>query len=274
MRKSLHLSVLPTLLVGLAVSFTLAGCASYFKRKECEKTNWFQHGYDVAMAGRRLDADDLAKQCQKAEAQMSFSDMDTGFKAGMAKYCSTENVFQVGKAGKQFSYDMCDGESIKNLRARHDDGVKIFCQRELGYHFGASGALYQNVCPKNLEGTWLPEYRRGRKVYLQMMVEEKSRSLSLLEEQNKSLEAQRMRLTLQRSHLQARTVAVVENVTDPATGRVHQQTKIVPDPQTQRVADELDNSIFKLESELASNRRKQEQFNKEVVEMRAEILAL
>ncbi len=270
MRKSSLLYVLLVLFLGLE----LAGCASYFKRKECEKTNWFQHGYDVAMSGKRLDADDFSKQCQKADAKMSFSDMDTGFKAGMSKYCSGDNVFQVGKSGKPFSYDMCDGENLKKMRAHWDEGIKLFCQKDNAYHFGAGGGVYQNVCPKFLETAWLPEYRRGRKVYLQAMIEEKTRLVSQLESRNMSLENQRMQLNYQRAALQGRTIVQVDNVTDPATGRMHQQTKIVPDPNAQREADDLTSQVNSVGYQIDGNRQQENTLNQEINSMRTEMLSL
>lgn len=270
MRKQVYLSVL----INVFLAFAVAGCASYIKRKECEKTNWFQHGYSVAMAGKRLDADDFAKQCQKAEAQMSWSEMDTGFKAGMAKYCSVDNVYQVGKAGKPFSYDMCDGENLNKMRARWNDGIKVFCEKENGYPFGAGGGVYQNVCPKIQESAWLPEYRRGRKVYLNLMVEEKSKSLQQLESRNRSLESQKMQLNFQRASLQGRTVVRVENFTDPKTGQVRQQTKIVPDPNAQREADQLTSQVYSVDSQLRANRQQQDTLSQEITAMRTEMLSL
>src|SRR5258708_940773 len=127
--------------VSLCAGLTLSGCTSYFVRKDCEKTNWYQHGYDVAMSGRRLDADDFTKQCQKVEAKLSYTDIDTGFKAGMSKYCTGDNVFAVGKAGKKFSYDMCDGESERRMRAKYLEGIHLFCVAPNGFQFGSSGGI-------------------------------------------------------------------------------------------------------------------------------------
>ena len=34
-------------------ALSLASCSSYFKRKTCESTNWFEYGQSVALEGRR-----------------------------------------------------------------------------------------------------------------------------------------------------------------------------------------------------------------------------
>ena len=36
----------------------LSSCASYFVRKDCEKKNWYQVGYDAALRGDRISNDE------------------------------------------------------------------------------------------------------------------------------------------------------------------------------------------------------------------------
>ncbi len=160
---------------------SLTSCASYFKRKECEKTNWHDHGYRVAMSGKRLDADDFIKECQKVEAQFSFQEADLGFKEGMSKYCSLDGVFESGRAGKPFNFQMCDGLPMKAMKSRFLEGTRIYCRVENGYPVGAMGATYENVCPKDMESDFLKEYRRGRKTYLTTVIAEKEKELTYLE---------------------------------------------------------------------------------------------
>ena len=54
-------------------------CASYFTKRDCNKTNWFAHGQKVALRGQRVDADDYVKQCERVEANINYADMDLGF---------------------------------------------------------------------------------------------------------------------------------------------------------------------------------------------------
>ena len=76
-----------TLALMLISIFILAGCSNYFVRKGCEKVNWFQHAYNVAMTGVRLDQDSRLKQCEKAETEINSAELDRGFKTGMQNYC-------------------------------------------------------------------------------------------------------------------------------------------------------------------------------------------
>lgn len=149
------------------------GCANYFKRKECENTNWHQHGHKVAMSGKRLDSDDLIRQCQEVEAKFSFTAADSGFKEGMGQYCTLDSIRQLGKNGKAVNFAMCDGLQMKAMQLRHNEGLREFCQKENGYSVGTSGEIYEKLCPKDLESAFVSEYRRGRKVYLGEVIRQK-----------------------------------------------------------------------------------------------------
>jgi hypothetical protein len=139
-------------------------------RKECEKTNWFEHGRKIALSGRRVTGDEHVVQCTKAEANIDSVALDRGFKTGMETYCQPETIYQVGKRGEFFSAEMCDGEQPRLLKKKHDDGVQEYCRRSNGYTAGAIGTPYNGICPKDLEPGFLPEFNRGRKAYLNTQI--------------------------------------------------------------------------------------------------------
>jgi hypothetical protein len=147
----------------------LSSCASYFTRKECEKLNWYQVGFDAALRGDRISNDDVVSKCRKADAEISESQLDVGFKAGMNRYCQPDGVFQTGKSGELFNTEFCEPGQISFLRKRHQDGLTAYCQD--GHTAGLSGKKYKNVCAPALEKGFLPEYRKGRKKYLQGMIQ-------------------------------------------------------------------------------------------------------
>jgi hypothetical protein len=162
LRFGLHLTVL------LSV-FVLTSCANYFVKKDCEKKNWYQIGYDAALRGDRISNDEAVSVCRKAEAEISESQLDVGFKAGMSRYCQADGVFQTGKSGELFNTDFCEPGQLSMLKQRHADGLKAYCGD--GMTAGLSGKKYKNVCQAALEKTFLPEYRKGRKKYLQGMIQ-------------------------------------------------------------------------------------------------------
>lgn len=250
------------------------GCASYFKRKECEKANWYQHGHDVAMSGKRLDADAFVKECQKVEAKMSWTDLDTGFKAGMSKYCTGDNVFEVGKAGKPFSYDMCDGESMSKMRARYNEGLRVFCTPGNAYRFGTSGGIYQNVCPKNLEDAWLGEYRKGRKVYLQAVITEKEREAQRLDGELYRLESKLSQLKMEKLRTESQFERRTERVFDASTGTYKEQTTTGLSEDTKKRVDQIGHEIRGVNSDISETRQKRQNVDLEISKMRTEMISL
>lgn len=155
------------------IAFNLAACTSYFKRKDCENINWFDHGKEVALHGQWLNSDNTLLECRKVEAKIDEVQLDQGFKAGMSEYCSGDKAYQVGKSGDNFSRDLCEGPSINSILARHAQGIRDYCSKANSFNAGSSGKKYQNVCPANLEKDFLPGYKRGRKKYVEAQIKDK-----------------------------------------------------------------------------------------------------
>lgn len=181
------------------MSFLLSSCASYFIRKECEKLNWYQVGFDAALRGDRISNDENVSKCRKAEAEISESQLDVGFKAGMSRYCQPDGVFQTGKNGDTFNTDFCEPGQLLMLRKRHEEGLKAYCSD--GLTAGLSGKKYKNVCGPTQEKAFLPEYRKGRKKYLQGMV---SNAEGKYREATLDLE----RLSFEKRHVDNRMLAI------------------------------------------------------------------
>ncbi|MBO9667672.1 MAG: DUF2799 domain-containing protein [Bdellovibrio sp.] len=157
------------LLVFAAVA--IPGCASYFTRQSCDKINWFKHGEAIAMRGEWLNADSTLNECRKAEAAISESQLDQGFKSGREKYCTSANSYLVGRAGDTFSKDLCDSPSLSNLISQYGKGLRDYCAKSNGFEAGVSGKKYQNNCPNDLVAGFLPEYKRGRLKFVQAQIQ-------------------------------------------------------------------------------------------------------
>lgn len=260
------------ILVGAALS--LSGCASYFKRKECEATNWYDYGQKVAMAGRRLTGDQFVGECRKVEAEISEVDLDHGFKAGMSKYCQADQVFSLGKSGEFFSSEMCDGENPRLLSERHKAGVLEYCRKSNGYSAGAIGRAYNGICPKDLEGAFLPEFRRGRKKYLSVLVIENEKKIQDLERETMDLERDRHAKTLEAQRLQMPAGYAVERQVDPATGAVREQVVQRMTDEQKRAADDMRWQIQSLDSRISSKRDEQSQLRERNREIQLEVVSL
>lgn len=195
----------------LLLAIPIVSCTSYFKKKSCEEINWFEHGQKVALRGQWLNADATLNECRKVEADVQESQLDRGFKSGVQKYCTNTNAYVVGKSGDLFARDLCEGPTINVLLQEHKQGLEDYCDKSNGYAAGSSGKKYQNVCPRELEQDFLPHYRKGRKKYVQSLIDSKSDDLARIE---KDLGHKRRQLSwsqndlrnleFQRSHLEAK----------------------------------------------------------------------
>lgn len=188
----------------LILSLNLFSCASYFTRQTCESTNWFDYGQKVALEGRRLTGDQFIVDCRKADADISESALDQGFKAGMEIYCTPEGIYKVGREGNFFNTEMCAGNGLNNLKARHNAGVLEYCQKANAYSAGTSGNPYNKICPATLERDFLPEFNRGRLKYINTMISQNQTQISELERKASTAQSQltykRAALTAMQSH--------------------------------------------------------------------------
>jgi hypothetical protein len=192
----------------------------------------------------------------------------------MAKYCTGDNVYDVGKSGKPFSYDMCDGENEHKMRARYTEGLRVFCEAENGYHFGAGGGVYENVCPKELENAWLAQYRKGRRIYLTNMISEKEQEQMRLNTQIVSLQTQRSSLTVQQASYMHQNVVQRTQVFDPQTGTYREQVTSTPDENAKLRANEIGNEISNIDYQIQRTRQQQDACSSELTKMRTEMVSL
>ncbi|WP_413558889.1 DUF2799 domain-containing protein [Bdellovibrio sp. HCB209] len=169
------------LILAALISSTFVGCASALK-KDCEATNWFKYGEEVAMRGEWLNSDPKLLSCRKEEAEISETQADLGFKSGRQKYCTGSNSYLVGKSGDAFAKDMCDTPALKSIVSDYNKGLRDYCAKANGFNAGVSGKKYKNLCPADMESSFLPEYRRGRLKYVEAQIknlENRQRDLDL-----------------------------------------------------------------------------------------------
>lgn len=150
----------------ILISLQLTACASYWVRKECEKTNWFDHGKKIAVQGKYINEDAFVQSCFKAEGHVASGDIDKGFKAGREWYCSNEGAEKTGADGQPFNFKMCfDYDASIKLQVPYQKGLARFCTPENGYAVGMRGEKYLKVCPLKLEARFLPQYNNGLRIY-------------------------------------------------------------------------------------------------------------
>jgi hypothetical protein len=265
-----------SILIAMFVALLLAqvGCSSYFKRQDCEATNWFEYGQKVALSGRRLSGDQFVAECHKVEAEIREVDLDRGFKAGMARYCDASQVFNLGKSGEFFSPEMCDGENLRLLEARHKAGVAEHCKKTNGYSVGATGKAYNGICPKEFEPAFLPEFNRGRKKYIAVVILQNDGRINQIDRDIIALESERNSKAIELSRLQAVTSVVLERNVDHATGVVREQLVQKQTDQQKRAADDARWKVQNLDSQINSKRQEQATLRERNRELQLEAIGL
>ena len=258
----------------LILALLTPGCASYFTRKSCEGTNWFEYGHRVAMEGRRLSGDDFLAECRKVEAEINETELDRGFKGGMAKYCMPESVFDLGKRGEFFSAEMCDGENPRLLGEKHKLGVAEYCKKSNGYSAGALGKPYNRICPKAMEAEFLPEFRRGRKKYLSVLVIQNERKVNDIDREVYQLERERNDKALEMQRLQMPVGSILERRYDPYTGTYREQVSTQMTDEQKRRVDDVRWKIQNLDSQISSKRKEQSDLRDQNSKIQLEIVQL
>lgn len=269
-------SQMKTILFLASITLMNTGCASYFLRKKCEDTNWFNHAQGVAKSGKHLEEDEFLGQCRKVEAEISSTQLDLGFKKGRATYCTTDGSYQTGKSGDSFQATMCEGENLKKLRASYQEGLGEYCGRDNGFLAGSSGKKYQNVCPKNLEIGFLPEYRKGRKQYLVEIINAKSEEIRALDTEVSDIEKQKQGLNRQLADLNRR-ISFTRKTSysyNSGMGQKSDEISIGETDRTQEQKDELTRDIQNLDYQINQKRSQQSKLRQEMSEVRTEIAGL
>ncbi len=256
----------------LLSAFALSSCASYFVRQECKKIDWYDFGYKTAMSGNRLSNNATINKCEKAEAEIDHTALDQGFKKGMRNYCEPETTYITGKSGEFFQEAMCDGSNLKLLKAKHAEGVREYCKKNNGYLAGAKGSPYNQICPKDQEADFIPEFNRGRKKYLSESIRNKEQELNGLNQQMWSLESRRNSLTLQLASLSSRQTITKNRVWTGSGYR--EETQVTEDPAVVSQRNSLQNQIHGVDSEVNSIRSKQAQLRNEISELNNELAKL
>ena len=264
----------PYLLIAFISFATLTGCANYFKRKSCEKINWHEHGYKVAMQGKRLTGDETYNSCVKVEAEMSHSEADVGFKAGMKKYCTVENALKNGKEGALQNFDFCGVSKTSKMAQAHKKGVVHFCRKANGYSFGAKGGVYNNICPKKMERAWLPEYHRGRRAFLKDQIAAKEQSISHIEDEISDFERERRSINNQIVLLPRGKKVTSERQYNPDTKTYKEETVVTEDDETRRRREDLEYQLRQVTKEINEARDKQKKLRGEIRSMKTEIRSL
>lgn len=244
-------------LMSFSLLFLLTACSSCQIKKQCENTNWFEYGQSISEKGQYLEEDDFVKQCKEYEIY-DFVKTDLGFKSGREKLCNYPRIEELGTLGEKVNFKFCDGLSMNKMLDHHKKGLQSFCVQQVGYSYGSSGKVYQEVCSKEQELVFLPAYLGGRKEFLGKEKKRLQDSLFRLRQDIQSLN--RSELNLQSDY------NLISHIQDCKTKKIYNQQslkdemKLVceePDYIKNR-KQSLQSQLNSLRSEISSNQRKLE----------------
>lgn len=247
---------------GGLILFSLVSCVSYFKRKDCEQINWYDYGQKIAMSGKRLEADQLLNDCRKVEAEIGESKLDLGYKSGRDRYCTMDEIYNTGKGGHSFSYELCDHLSRQKVKEKHLEGVLVFCKPDNAYAFGVKGGVYEKVCPENKELFFLKEYNRGRKIFLEASVKNNEIEIADLEKNIFQLYRDKEFKMMSLAHLPAL----------PLNSKSDAKSTVVDPYQQER--NKLQNDVNSILVQIRAAESKKEKLKEENRQMRQEAMAL
>jgi len=192
MKLKLLLLVLPLTL--------LSGCANWALKNRCENTNWFEYSQKVAFDGRYLEEDGFVKDCKKVDRTNSVQ-LDLGFKLGREKMCQYDEIYARAKDGVPVFFKFCDGLNPVRMKSLYTDGLVLYCTAEKGYSFAKSGRVYLNLCNPEQEKKFLPAYYKGRREYLNSMIESSEKILAEVRSRETGLAVREARLSQEYSSL-------------------------------------------------------------------------
>jgi len=110
----------------VAILCGLTACASMSK-EECLTADWKTIGYEDGSLGRP----DSTIQSHR-------------------KSCAKINVTP----------------DLAQYQQGHREGARAYCKKSTGYQLGVSGGAYYNICPPDLEASFLQAYRLGQELYV------------------------------------------------------------------------------------------------------------
>ncbi|MBX2847562.1 MAG: DUF2799 domain-containing protein [Acidiferrobacterales bacterium] len=87
----------------LSISFLITGCST-MEKTECIASDWQQVGLDDGTRGVAANkAGSYLENCSGSEVAVDMNAYNQGHEKGVALFCQTENGFDLGKKGYEFS---------------------------------------------------------------------------------------------------------------------------------------------------------------------------
>jgi hypothetical protein len=111
----------------------LSSCFSMSK-EECDKSNWYNHGYNDGSIAKPYNENGwLPAETKACSAyggiEQKKADYARGLELGRKEYCAPENAYSRGKTGRNFNAEFCPDEIRAQSAKRYAEGVGEYKER-------------------------------------------------------------------------------------------------------------------------------------------------
>ena len=183
----------------------------------------YDKGYDFGLKGKKY-----LYTCPKKRAEVFLK----GYRAGDKK-CLYEAGYYSSTHGKQKAFPsvlclkLSKTHSQKHYLKGWNEGLQVFCTYKTGYNLGLNNALYENICPKNLETNFFKGYTLGLQEY---KADQRQKELLRIEQEKIAVERERIQtlkdIETQRIYQQEKArKEQIQALKDMETQRIHQQER-------------------------------------------------
>ena len=118
-----------SIIISIAISLTLAGCASGMDSAECVTADWRAIGYEDGAQGRGTGSfGERRKACADHGVTPDFEAYMAGRDKGLAQFCRPQNAYRLGVRGIRYSGG-CPNEHEDAFLAAHADGYGLYKRR-------------------------------------------------------------------------------------------------------------------------------------------------
>ncbi len=257
----------------------LSGCgiSSYFTKKSCTNTNWFEAGKKTALSAQRIDSNHMYNKCKSKGYFVNDADIDRGFKAGVAIYCDPQEAYTRGRNAKpnRAVKDFCEPNAVRQILSEYNRGVKDFCQKSAGYQFATEGNEYPTgFCPQSLEKRFLSGYNKGRITYLKSAIIENESRFYSIDSEISELEGEKSDHLREMAYLPRQAQYVKKSVYNTETGQYETITVANENNAATERYQDLDDKVKRIESKVRSLKSDKNKINQNNAHYKKEIMRL
>lgn len=142
----------------------LSGCIGAISKSACENADYYHLGFDEALNGNKaFEIDEYRQICSGFGIPVKSEEYLKGRTAGLSKYCTPKNGYQVGANGHSY-FGICSKQQEEKFVKSYILGLKEYCTPVRGFRDGKSGEKEATSCKEHNYLSYGKEYLLGFKI--------------------------------------------------------------------------------------------------------------